>query len=125
MASSEARSIFCLLVSSSLSRLFLTTIHTYFLIGSFDSLSLQRIAPWNVFEPRLVGGDLDRLTGSRIASGLDDALPALPREFVVVPDADERPTRARVLQIGIGEVALVDDAIAVDRQRVMEIAGLA
>jgi hypothetical protein len=28
------------------------------------------------------------------------------------------------LQVGIGKVALVDDAIAVDRERVMEFAGL-
>jgi hypothetical protein len=51
-------------------------------------------------------------------------LSALPGEFVIVPDGDERPTRSRVLQVGIGKVALVDDAIAVDRERVMEFAGL-
>src|SRR4026207_1708101 len=39
----------------------------------------------------------------------------LPGKFVVVPDGDERPTRSRVLQVGIGKVALVDDAIALDR----------
>jgi hypothetical protein len=33
------------------------------------------------------------------ASSLDDALTALPGEFVIVPDADERPARARVLQL--------------------------
>ena len=43
---------------------------------------------------------------------------------MIVPDGDERPTRSRVLQVGIGKVALVDDAIAVDRERVMEVAGL-
>ena len=42
---------------------------------------------------------------------------------MIVPDGDERPTRSRVLQVGIGKVALVDDAIAVDRERVMEVAG--
>src|SRR4029077_12077709 len=46
-----------------------------------------------------------------------------PGEFVIVPDGDERPARSRVLQVGIGEVALVDDAITLDRQRVMEVAG--
>ena len=69
----------------------------------------------NIFEPGLVGGDLDSLARSRIAPCLDDALPALPGEFVIVPDGDERPTRSRVLQVGIGKVALVDDAIAFDR----------
>src|SRR5262249_44498043 len=76
----------------------------------------------NVLEPCLVGGDLDRLSGPRLAACLDDALPALPGEFVIVPDGDERPTRSRVLQVGIGKVALVDDAIALDRERVMELA---
>ena len=32
----------------------------------------------NIFEPCLVGGDLDRLARLRIAPCLDDALPALP-----------------------------------------------
>ena len=44
---------------------------------------------------------------------------------MIVPDADKRPARSRVLQIGIGKVALVDDPIALDRERVMEVAGLA
>ena len=78
----------------------------------------------NVLEPCLVGGDLDRLARLRRASCLLDALPALPGELVVVPDGDERPTRARVLQVGIGQVALVDDAIALERERVVEFAGL-
>jgi hypothetical protein len=43
---------------------------------------------------------------------------------VIVPDGDEGPTGSRVLQVGIGKVALVDDAIAFDRQRVMEFAGV-
>src|SRR6185369_13442650 len=76
----------------------------------------------NIFEPCLVGGDLDSLARSRIAPCLDDTLPALPGELVIVPDGDERPTRSRVLQVGIGKVALVDDAIALDRERVMEFA---
>ena len=44
---------------------------------------------------------------------------------MIVPDGDERPARSRVLQVGIGKIALVDGAIALDRQRVMEVAGLA
>src|SRR4029077_20139320 len=76
----------------------------------------------NIFEPCLVGGDLDRLARLRIAPCLDDALPALPGEFVIVPDGDEWPTCSRVLQIGIGKVSLVDDAIALDRERIMEFA---
>ena len=79
----------------------------------------------NIFEPGLVGGDLDGLPGlRRLAAGLDDALPALPGEFVIVPDADERPAGARVLQVGIVQIALVDGAIAVDRQRDVEVADL-
>src|SRR3954462_10397748 len=53
--------------------------------------------------------------GCGAAPCLDDALPALPGQFVIVPDGDERPTRSRVLPVGIGKVALVDDPIAVDR----------
>src|SRR5262249_45003434 len=76
----------------------------------------------DVFEPRLVGGDLDRLARLRRSPRLDDALPALPGELVIVPNADERPARSRVLQVGIGEIALVDDAVTLDRERVMELA---
>src|SRR6476646_5590997 len=50
-----------------------------------------------------------------VCPGLDDALPALPGEFVIVPDGDERPARSRVLQVGVGKVALVNHAIALDR----------
>jgi hypothetical protein len=46
------------------------------------------------------------------------------REFVIVPHADERPARAGVLQVGIVQIALVDGAIAVDRQRNVEVADL-
>jgi hypothetical protein len=52
--------------------------------------------------------------GCGSAARLDDALPALPREFVIVPDADERPARAGILEVGISEIAFVDDAIAFD-----------
>ncbi len=44
---------------------------------------------------------------------------------MIVPDGDERPARSRVLQVGIGKVALVDDAITVERERVVEGAGFA
>ena len=43
---------------------------------------------------------------------------------MIVPDGDERPARARVLQVGVVEIALVDGAIAVERQRNVEIADL-
>ena len=43
---------------------------------------------------------------------------------MVVPDADERPARARVLEVGIGEIALVDGPVAVDGQRDVEVADL-
>src|SRR5258705_1892643 len=54
--------------------------------GSADLLATR----WQIFPPCLVGGDLDALAGPRLA-GLLNALPALPPEFVVVPDHDERP----------------------------------
>ena len=83
------------------------------------SASRRQILP-----PRLICGDLDALTWPGRTAGLLDALPALPREFVIVPHGDERPSRAGVLQIGIGQVAFVDGAIAFDRQRIVELAGL-
>jgi hypothetical protein len=43
---------------------------------------------------------------------------------VVVPHGDERPARARVLEVGIGEIAFVDGPVAIDRQRDVEVAGL-
>ena len=87
--------------------------------GSADLLA----ARWQIFPPCLVGGDLDALARPRLA-GLLDALPALPREFVVVPHGDERPARASVLEVGIGEIALVDGPVAIDGQRYVEVADL-
>ena len=84
----------------------------------------RRHASRDIFEPGLVGGDLDGLAGLRLAARLDDALSALPREFVIVPDGDERPARAGILEVGISEIALVHGAIAVDGQRVVELAAL-
>src|ERR1051325_403785 len=78
---------------------------------------------WQIFPPCLVGGDLDALAGPRLA-GLLDALPALPREFVVIPYGDKRPPRASVLQIGIGEIAFVNGAVAVDGRRYVEVSCL-
>src|SRR6185369_9709648 len=77
----------------------------------------RRHAGRDIFEPGLVGGDLDGLAGLRLAARLDDALSALPREFVIVPDGDERPARAGILEVGISEIALVYGAIAIDSQR--------
>src|SRR6185503_15165519 len=59
----------------------------------------KRAARWrhssgDIFEPGLVGGDLDGLARLRLTARLNDALPTLPREFVIVPDVDERPARA-------------------------------
>ncbi len=79
----------------------------------------------HIFEPGLVRRDFYALPWPGRATRLLDALPALPREFVIVPHADERPARSGVLKIGIGEIALIDDAVAVERQRVMEVADLA
>src|SRR4029079_6981122 len=79
----------------------------------------------DIFEPGLIGGDFDSLPRPRRSAGLLDALPPLPGEFVIVPHADERPAGAGVLKIGIGKIAFVDDAVAIERQRVMEVASLA
>ena len=88
--------------------------------GSARRLHARR----NVLEPGLVGGDLDRLPGLLELRVLQDALPTLPREFVVVPDAHKRPASARVLQVGVGEIALPDRAVSLDRRRDVENSGL-
>ena len=77
-----------------------------------------------IFEPGLIRRDLHALARPLERPRLDDALPALPREFVVVPDGDERPTRARVLEVGVGEIAFVDGPVAIDGQRDVEVADL-
>src|SRR5678815_4224078 len=74
-----------------------------------------------VFEPGLIRRDLDALARLLERSRLDDALPTLPREFVVVPDRDERPASASVLEVGIGEIGLVDGPVAADGQRYVEV----
>src|SRR6185369_12244666 len=78
----------------------------------------------DVLEPRLIGCDLDSLARSLDRTGLHDALPTLPGELVIVPDAHERPSCAGILQIRIAQIAAIDSAIAFDGQRDMEIAGL-
>src|SRR5262249_44625734 len=77
-----------------------------------------------IFEPRLIGGDLYALTRLLERAGLHDALPALPGKFVIVPDGNERPARAGILEVGVVEIAPVDGTITVDRQRNVEIADL-
>ena len=44
---------------------------------------------------------------------------------MIVPDRHERPAGPRILQVRIGEIAAIDGAIAVDGQRIMELADLA
>src|SRR5262249_18927196 len=90
---------------------------------------LERSARWSdargeIFEPRLIGGDLDGLARLLERTRLHDALPAHPRKLVIVPHGDERPARAPVLQVRDGDVALVDGAISVERQRNVEVANL-
>src|ERR1051325_8838781 len=87
--------------------------------GSADLLATR----WQIFPPCLVGGDLDALAGPRLTRLLD-TLPSLPREFVVIPYGDKRPPRASVLQIGIGEIAFVNGAVAVDGRRYVEVSCL-
>lgn len=78
----------------------------------------------NVFEPRLVRRDLDGL--GRLLDGrrFQDALPALPRKFVIVPGAHERPARAGILQVRIGKKALPHCAVTLERRRKMVVADL-
>ncbi len=64
----------------------------------------------DVFEPGLVGRRLQALGRAR-AVVVDLALPAAVRELVIVPDADEWPQGARVLDVGIGQIGLIDMAI--------------
>jgi hypothetical protein len=63
-----------------------------------------------IFKPGLIRRDLNALARLLERSRLDDALPTLPREFVVVPDRDERPAGASVLEVGIGEIGLFSAA---------------
>ena len=55
----------------------------------------------NVFEPCLVGGDLDGLAGLRRLSAACWMLWRPCRRVVIVPDADEWPARSRILEIGM------------------------
>src|SRR4051794_29605494 len=56
----------------------------------------------DVFPPCLVSRDAQRLGRLYyLGAVLDEALPALPGEFVIVADAHEWEIRARVLDIGI------------------------
>ena len=85
-------------------------------VEAIQSLARRGDAHGLVFEPGLVRGDLELLAWHLAFAGEGhDRLPRQPREFVVVPDAHERPARTRVLQVGIDEVALVQRAVVVER----------
>jgi len=79
----------------------------------------------NIFPPRLIGGDAQRLRGLDLAAVFDEALSALPREFVIIADAHERKMRARVLDVGIVGMRAIDMAIAGEVGRHVKIAHLA
>ena len=74
-----------------------------------------------IFPPRLRRRDFPCLRGNVAGTEVLLALPTLPRELVIVPHADERPARPRVLQIGIGKVRTIERAITVDVGRHVEI----
>ena len=74
-------------------------------------------------EPGLGRGDLAGLRRARPVE-LDQRLPASPRELVVVPHADERPARPRVLQVGILEIGAEQRAVVIERDRDVEVADL-
>ena len=52
------------------------------------------------------------------------ALPAEPAIFMVIPHADEGPTRPRILQIGIVKIGAVNGAIVIQRRRDVKIVNL-
>ncbi len=79
----------------------------------------------HIFPPCLVGGDAQPLGGFDRVAVLDEALPALPREFVVVADADEGEMGAGVLDVGVVDMRLINVAVAGKRGRHVEIADLA
>src|SRR5262249_9471804 len=76
-----------------------------------------------ILEPCLSSRHLARLSRTHTAKVLL-TLPAFPREFVIVPHTNERPTRSRILQIGIEQVRAVNRSIVLDRGRDMEVADL-
>src|SRR5215472_866169 len=67
-----------------------------------------------VFEESLIGSYLASLPGVIDSAEILQALPPDPTKFVIVPHADERPTRPRILQIGIVKVVSIDGAIIAD-----------
>src|SRR5262245_31885976 len=77
-----------------------------------------------VLPPRLVRGHLPRLRGTDLAAKHLDPLIALPRVFVVVPDTNEWPARASVLDIRIVQVPAIHHAVVAHRRRDVEIADL-
>ena len=79
----------------------------------------------DIFPPRLVGRDAQRLRGFDRGAIFDEALPALPREFVIVAHAHERKIGPGVLDIGIVDMRAIDVAVAGETGRHIEIADLA
>src|SRR5665213_1789210 len=56
-----------------------------------------------------------------LAVELLQSLPAEPAELVIVPHVDEGEPGARVLHVGIVQVAAVDGAVVLDRGRDVEV----
>jgi hypothetical protein len=69
----------------------------------------------------LIGRDAQCLSRLRLAVVLDGALPSLPREFVIVADADEREVGAGILNVRILNRRAIDRPIAVDGRRHMKV----
>ncbi len=97
-----------------------------------DGRRLERVA-WPVLDharrlvlvPGLAGRDLQLLPRTRrIVEQLLRALVALPRELVIVPHGHEGPTRARILQVGIGEHTPIGGPIIVEIGREVEVVQL-
>ena len=79
----------------------------------------------DVFPPCLVCRYAQALSWLGLSSRIfDEALPAQPRELVVVADADEGKPRTGVLDVRVGDVRAIHHAIAVERGRHVEISNL-
>src|SRR5262249_24504021 len=77
-----------------------------------------------VFKERLVRCYLPRLRRTVFAPESLQPLPPLPAELVVVPHADERPSGARILQVGIVKIVAIDRTVICDGGRNVEVLDL-
>src|SRR5262249_46056216 len=77
-----------------------------------------------VFPPRLVRRHFPCLRRTNFSTEHLHSLKALPRVFVVVPDADERPSRPRVLDVRVVQVSAIRRTVVVNVHRYVKVADL-